>query len=72
MKNSDLTRKHLSQFDEDAILDYTSADEVRGGSYSMVFDESAEQAIFDKDSGGNNKTQLTSWLKTVRLLLEED
>jgi hypothetical protein len=71
MKNSDLTRKHLSQFDENAILDY-DADEVRGGSYSMVFDESAEQAIFDKDSGGNNKTQLTSWLKTVRLLLEED
>ncbi|MCU0467424.1 MAG: hypothetical protein MUF58_02400 [Arcicella sp.] len=70
MKNKDLTIKHLNQFDEDAILDFSAADEVRGGSYSMVFDESAEQAIFD--SGSNDKKQLTNWLKTVRLLLEED
>lgn len=71
MKKNNFNLKNLDQFEDDALLDFSSADEVRGGSYSMIFDESAEQAIFD-GQGGNNKQQLTSWLKTVRLLLEED
>ena len=72
MQKTNLTQKHFNQFDEDAILDLSAADEVRGGSYSMVFDESAEQAIFSKDGNGSDKKQLTNWLKSVRFLLEED
>jgi hypothetical protein len=71
MKKTLLSNKHFSQFDEDSLIDLEASDEIRGGSYSMVFDESAEQAIFE-GNGSTDKTQLTKWLQTVRLMLEED
>lgn len=70
MKKPNHTLSSFSTVDEDAILDFEVIDEIRGGNYSMTFDESAESAIFDKD--GLDTKQLNSWLKTVRFLLEED